>query len=225
MCGRFQLSVKGKVITQRYQLGVYDEIFKPSFNCAPAQLLPIIIWQGTNRLQYFKWGLIPSWASNLSIGNRLINARAETIEEKSSFREAFKSRRCLIPANGFYEWKKDSAKTPYRFFMKDESVFSMAGIWESWRNNLGETVHTFSILTTRPNTLVGKVHQRMPVILNPLDEQAWLQESQTEKLNKLLVPFDASKMEAYPVSKRVNSPSNNDIRLIEPAGRQTTLFK
>jgi len=224
MCGRFQLSVKGKQISERYQLSVYDDTFKPSYNCAPSQLLPVILLQNNRQLHYFKWGLIPFWAKNAAIGNRLINTRAETVEEKPSFRDAFQHRRCLIPANGFFEWEKTGTGKPYRFFMKDESIFSLAGIWESWKNNQGEVIRTFSILTTRPNALVQKVHPRMPVILAPNHEQDWLNETKPEKLKKLLLPFDASKMDAYPVSKRLNNPAINDPGLVAPETGLLNLF-
>lgn len=225
MCGRFQLSVKGKHISERFNVEVFDEMYKPGYNCAPSQNLPVITNTEPGKLSFFKWGLIPFWAKDPKIGFKLINARAESISEKPAFKNAFKKRRCLIPANGFYEWRKDENKTPFRVFLKNEELFAMAGIWETRKDSGGRPVHSFSIITTQANPLVEKIHNRMPVILHPEDEEAWLKENDETGLKKFLVPFEASKMEAYPISKKVNSPANNSPELILPADQnQQGLF-
>lgn len=226
MCGRFQLSVKGRHISERFNVEVFDEFYKPNFNCAPSQKLPVISNAEPGKLSYFKWGLIPFWAKDPKIGYKMINTRAESIVEKPSFRNAFKRRRCLVPANGFYEWKKDQNKSPYRILLKKEELFAMAGIWETWKDGEDNLVHTFSIITTTPNSLMESIHNRMPVILSPQDEEKWLNEDDENLLKDLLKPFDEKSMEAYPISKRVNSPVNNDPDIVLPieAEGQDTLF-
>ncbi len=226
MCGRFQLSVKGKHISERFNVEVFDEMYKPSYNCAPSQELPVITNAEPGKLNFYKWGLIPFWAKDPKIGFRLINARGESLAEKLAFKHAFQKRRCLIPANGFFEWKKDDNKTPFRVFLKNEELFAMAGIWETWKDAEGRPVHSFSIITTNASPLVEKIHDRMPVILHPEDEEAWLKENDPAALKKLLVPFEADKMEVYPVSKKVNSPANDGPEIILPddENRQGLLF-
>ena len=216
MCGRFQLSVKGKHISERFNVEVFDEKYSPSYNCAPSQKLPVITNQEPEKLNYLKWGLVPFWSKDPKIGFKLINARSESILEKPAFKTAFSQRRCLIPANGFYEWKKQGKqKIPYRIFLKTEEIFAMAGIWETWKDAEGLPLQTFSIITTSPNSLMMGIHNRMPVILNKFDEQAWLYEKDVTYLKKLLQPFDSSKMEAYTISEKVNLPLNNGPELIE----------
>lgn len=226
MCGRFQLSVKGKQISERFNVEVFDEFYKPNYNCAPSQKLPVITNSEPHKLGYFKWGLIPFWAKDPKIGNKLINTRAETILDKPSFKNAFKKRRCLIPANGFYEWKKDANKTPYRIFLKRETLFSMAGIWETWKDAEGRAIHSFSIITTQPNALMKQIHNRMPVILDQHNEEDWLNETDEKMLQKLLKPYKPDKMDAFPIASLVNSPVNNTADIIKPvdAERRSTLF-
>jgi putative SOS response-associated peptidase YedK len=205
---------------------VFDEFYKPNYNCAPSQKLPVITNAEKGKLSYFKWGLIPFWAKDPKIGYRLINTRAETITEKPSFKSAFKKRRCLIPANGFYEWRKDENKTPFRITVNEDELFAMAGLWESWKDGEGKKVHTFSIITTTPNSLMESIHDRMPVILHREDEERWLTEEDEPKLLELLKPCDPYLMKAYPISKKVNSPANNGPEIVEPIeiGEQDTLF-
>jgi len=226
MCGRFQISVKGKHISERFNVEVFDEFYKPNYNCAPSQKLPVITNSEPAKLNYYKWGLIPSWAKDPKIGFKLINTRSETILQKPSFKTAFKRRRCLVPANGFYEWTKDKNKIPFRIFLKGEELFSMAGIWETWKDAENRPVHSFSIITTSSNTLMKQIHNRMPVILAPDSENDWLMEENEIKLLKLLVPFDARKMDAYPISKMVNLPANNSSEIILPETyeEENTLF-
>ncbi len=226
MCGRFQLSVKGKQISERFNVEVFDEFYKPNYNCAPSQKLPVITNTEQNKLSYYKWGLVPFWAKDPKIGYKLINARAETILEKPSFNNALKNRRCLVPANGFYEWKKDKNKTPYRIFLKTENIFSMAGIWETWNDAENRPMHTFSIITTEANELIESIHNRMPVILSPEDENNWLNNEDVQSLQKLLIPFDSLKMTTYTVSNKVNSPKNKTEEIILPVeySNENTLF-
>lgn len=226
MCGRFQLSVKGKQISERFNVEVFDEMYKPNYNCAPSQKLPVITNAEPAKLNYFKWGLIPFWAKDPKIGFKMINARSESITEKSAFKNAFKKRRCLVPANGFYEWQKGANKTPFRIFLKSEELFAMAGIWETWKDAEERPVHTFSIITTAPNPLMESIHNRMPIILPRESEEAWLKENDQTVLINLLKPFDEDKMSAYPISKRVNLPANNDEQLVIPVDEpeQGSLF-
>ncbi len=225
MCGRFQISVKGKHISERFNVELFDDMYGPNFNAAPSQKLPVIINQEPQKLNYFKWGLIPFWAKDPSIGFKLINTRAESISEKPSFKNAFAKRRCLIPANGFYEWKKPD-KIPYRIFLKHEELFAFAGIWESWKDAEERTTHTFSIITTSPNTMMKSIHDRMPVILPKEREKDWLEEGNPTVLKEMLVPYDSQLMEAYPISKAVNKPINNGPEIIKEVsgGQQESLF-
>ncbi len=216
MCGRFQLSVKGKQISERFNVEVFDKIYTPNYNCAPSQKLPVITNNQPQSLSYFRWGLIPFWAKDPKFGYRNINTRAETISLKPSFKNAFKKRRCIIPANGFYEWRKDENKTPFRIFLKYEELFGIAGIWESWKDAENSTINSFSLITTEANSLCEDIDNRMPVILKPENEQSWLQENDEESLKKLLVPFSPGKMDAYAISKEVNSPKNNKAEIILP---------
>jgi putative SOS response-associated peptidase YedK len=177
---------------------------------------------GKNRLDFFTWGLIPSWAKDPSIGNRMINARAETLAEKPSFRSAFHRRRCLILADGFYEWRKDDgkSKTPMYIRLEDGSPFAFAGLWELWNAPDGSQVLSCTIITTEPNPLMEKIHNRMPVILPEKAYSLWLQsgEADPNALSELLKPYPAEEMVAYPVSRLVNSPDNDLPAVIEPAG-------
>jgi len=225
MCGRFQLSVKGKEISERFNVEVFDDMYSPSFNCAPSQKLPVITNSNPGELSFFQWGLIPPWAKDPKIGFKLINTRSETIQQKPSFKKAFEQRRCLIPANGFFEWHK-SDKNPFRIFMKDEPIFAMAGIWETWFDAEQRALHTFSIITTEANSTMKHIHSRMPVILSNQHEEAWLKDNNLQHLTKLLKPVDDSMLDMYPVSKKINSPVNNSPELVYPINIETqgTLF-
>ena len=166
-----------------------------------------------------RWGLIPSWAKDLKIGYSTINARAETVDTKPSFRSAFKKRRCLVPADGFYEWQKvDSSKQSYRITLKDEGIFAFAGLWELWKGE--EKIESFTIIVTDANDFLRPIHDRMPVILEPADYDFWLdgEVQSVETLKGLLKPYSSEKMTTYPVSKRVNSPKNDDPACIVAVG-------
>jgi putative SOS response-associated peptidase YedK len=200
MCGRFSLTTTEATLNERFRLAGAPEPYVSRYNCAPTQNLAVIVNEEIRRLRYFRWGLIPHWAKDAKIGAKLINARAETIDEKPSFKNAFKQRRCLVPADGFYEWKTENGKQPFRILLKNKEVFAMAGLWESWKSPEGSVVHSFTIITTAANELMKAVHERMPVILNTEDEEGWLKSSDSNKIS-LLKPFSAAKMEMYPVSK------------------------
>lgn len=217
MCGRFSFALEDALIQERFGVRVRTAIYKARYNCAPTQNLAVITNTSPRALEFFRWGLIPSWAKDPAMGSKLINARGETITEKPSFRNAFKSRRCLVPADSFFEWKRDTIKTPYRILMKSREPFAMAGIWERWLNGEGTPIHTFSIITTSPNELMATIHDRMPVILKREDEQRWLNGDDGHELLSLLKPYPAHEMEAYRISKLVNSPVNDTPAVFTPA--------
>ena len=185
----------------------------PRFNISPTQDVLTVRWEdGRNVGEYMRWGLIPSWAKDMSIGNRAINARAESLAERPIFRTALRRRRCLILADGFYEWTgKCKARQPMRIFLATGEPFAFAGLWESWTNPEGETIHSCTIVTTTPNDLIRTIHHRMPAILPPEHERTWLDNSIEEAaaLGKLLIHYPQETMEAYPVSTLVNSPAND----------------
>jgi putative SOS response-associated peptidase YedK len=220
MCGRYTLRTPVDSLVERLKIDEYPSSILPSYNIAPTQEVAAVVEEDEERkLELFRWGLIPSWAKDPEIGSRMINARGETVSEKPSFRKAFKARRCLILADGFYEWQKiDNGKQPYHVRMKGESPFAFAGLWEIW-NGDGDEVRTCAIITTEANDLMSEIHHRMPVILHPEDYEMWLDPSFEEKepLSALLKPYPDEAMEAYPVSRRVNSPTNDEPGCIEPA--------
>lgn len=217
MCGRFSFSPLAKIIEERFDVKV-DSRHKPRYNCAPSQNLAVISNKNPGELSYYRWGLIPFWAKDKKIGNSMINAKSETVTEKPSFKSAFKRKRCLIPADGFYEWKKISPKEkiPYRITLNDGTLFSLAGLWDSWKDENGEVIDSFTILTTSPNELMAEIHYRMPVILEKKNENIWLYENDIDQLISLLKPLEAEKMTAWPVSKLVNSPANDIPGLYDP---------
>ncbi|MEI6477577.1 MAG: SOS response-associated peptidase family protein [bacterium] len=171
-----------------------------------------------NRLELMKWGLVPVWASDEKIGYKMINARAETVHEKNSFKKSFEKRRCLVPITGYYEWKKvGSGKQPYYFRLREEEYFALAGLTAEWHNKEGKELQTYTIITTAPNPLAAEVHDRMPVILHRKDEAVWLDpEAPLAHLQSLLIPYEAKSMESYPVSEQVGNPRNNTAALISP---------
>ncbi len=220
MCGRYTLATPVGALAEMFGvMGPLPEV-APSYNIAPTQeVAAVLADDGARRLEMLRWGLIPSWADDPGIGSRMINARSETVPEKPSFRRAFKERRCLIPADGFYEWQKtNNGKQPFYVRMKDQNPFTFAGLWESWRDD-GSEVRSCTILTTEANELVGEIHPRMPVILAPEDYDLWLDPDvrEADPLLPLLAPYPADSMEAYPVSSFVNSPSNDEPSCIRPA--------
>ncbi len=221
MCGRFTLTVDPAGLKERYHAS-FPEKFVPRYNISPTQPVMAIPNDGRSAADFFIWGLIPSWAKDPSIGSRMINARGETLGEKPSYRGAYKYKRCLIPADGFYEWQAQPgtrSKTPYFIHMKDGLPFAFAGLWDEWRGADGGQVRTCTIVTTGPNTLMAPIHDRMPVILRPEDYDEWLDPAPRAPatLQHLIAPFPTEQMEAYPVSVLVNSPSNDRAELVRPA--------
>lgn len=220
MCGRFVLTANPEAIQQAFNLDSTPTPFVPRFNIAPTQPVAVITNEDPNALTYHRWGLIPSWAKDIKIGSSLINARAEGIEEKPSFRAAFKRRRCLIPADGFYEWSQQSGKqkTPMFVHLKNREVFAFAGLWETWRSPEGDEIRTCTIITTEPNALIKPLHHRMAVILDKADYTVWLSDDDVPSpvLKSLLRPYAEEQMAVYEVSRMVNSPSNDGPELIEP---------
>ncbi|MGH2538651.1 MAG: SOS response-associated peptidase [Candidatus Promineifilaceae bacterium] len=221
MCGRFTLIAPGEAIADLFQLPAAPEL-APRYNIAPTQPVAAVRVSpqtGERELTHLVWGLIPSWADDPSIGSRMINARSETAAEKPSFRAAFKYRRCLLPADGFYEWQKQNgAKQPMRVQMKDGRPFAMAGLWERWQSPDGSEIESCTILTTEPNDLLEEVHNRMPVILHPADFALWLDPGAQHpgEVQDLLRPYPAAEMRFYPVSTQVNSPHNDTPEVIQP---------
>jgi len=222
MCGRFTLTVSPEELQAAFPDFSIPGDIPPSFNIAPSQPIPVIPNDGENKLDFFLWGLIPSWTKPEKLGKySLINARSETAAEKPSFKASFRRRRCLILADGFYEWSKapsGKSKTPYFFTRKDGNPFAFAGLWDLWTSPEGDPIKSAAILTTSPNQVVKPVHDRMPVILHPEDYPTWLdpREGTREDFQHLLVPFPDELLQAYPVSTYVNSPKNNSPLCIQP---------
>jgi len=221
MCGRFSSSSKPEQIKKEFKVAVEDPaIFKPRYNIAPSQMIPVVLDRTGERIvAQLKWGLVPSWAKDALIGSRMINARAETLMEKPSFREAYKSRRCIIPASGFYEWQRaeKGAKQPFYFYLTNKEVFGFAGLWEEWLDKKSnESLETCTIITTEANDVLKPVHDRMPVILKAADYDEWLdtKEANTDKLQKLLAPYPPDEMSSHAVSRAVNSPTFDSPELI-----------
>lgn len=226
MCGRFTLTQSAETIAEFFEL---DEVprFMPGYNIAPTQPVPTIrASQAKEReFDYLYWGLIPSWSKDPTIGARMINARAETVAEKPSFRTAFKRRRCLIVADGFYEWQKTgSKKQPYYFHLDQHHPFGFAGLWEHWQSPEGDQIQSCTILTTAANDTMRPIHDRMPVILHPQDYDLWLDPTvqSTDGLYSLLRPYPDVEMHHYPVSTKVNRPQNDSSECIVPL-EQTSL--
>jgi putative SOS response-associated peptidase YedK len=219
MCGRFTLRSRLNEWLQSYSVETQLE-WEPRFNMAPSQSIVVIRNDSGDRreLAMLRWGLIPSWANDAKIGNQLINARAETLIAKPSFNQALKSRRCLVLADGFYEWKKSGKnREPYFIHMADERPFVFAGLWERWSKS-SPAVESCTIITTTPNALVADIHDRMPVILPATAAMRWLDphEQDIDRLTSLLVPYTDGPMVAYPVSNVVNSPNHDSIDCIQP---------
>ena len=209
MCGRYSFAVEDALILERFGVRVRTAIYITRYNCAPSQNLAVIANDAPDTLKFFRWGLIPFWAKDGTIGNKLINARAETLIEKPSFKTAFRNRRCLVPATGFFEWKHTPTPIPWHITLKNREPFCFAGLWDKWISADGENIHSFTIITTSPNKLVEQIHNRMPVILHRDDEQRWIAPNPDPSLAELLKPYPSDMMEAWPVSPLVNSPKND----------------
>ncbi|GAC1391882.1 MAG: SOS response-associated peptidase [Candidatus Saccharimonadales bacterium] len=228
MCGRYTLTQTEK-LTERFHVSAQTLDVPPNFNVAPGQQMPVITGDNAARtLDRMKWGLIPSWSKDPKIGYKLINARAETLFEKPMWRSVIRTKRCLIPASGFYEWKRESRagkdiKQPFYIHPKDTELFAFAGVWEMWHDVEGVEWKTYSIITTEPNKEMTRVHNRMPVILHPEDEATWLASSSDNDrgvIETLLRPYEDNGLEMYEVSSDVNVTKNNDNTLIYPLNSQ-----
>ncbi|MBI3918310.1 MAG: SOS response-associated peptidase [Betaproteobacteria bacterium] len=216
MCGRYVTKGEADIEREWNLRRGGGNPFRASFNAAPTQMLPAVRNDpGRGRtLDLLRWGLIPSWSKDPSIGNRLINARAETVATKPAFRAAYKARRCLVPARGCYEWKVTPAgKVPHFITTIDDSLMAFAGLWEHWKPVEGDPIESYTMLTTEPNTFARAIHNRMPVIVEPEDYDEWLTSKDPARL---LVPCSPDRLRAWPVSTRVNSQRNNDAELVLP---------
>ena len=222
MCGRFTLTVDPADLQDAFPQFTFPEKYAPRYNISPTQPILAIANDGKNAADFFIWGLIPSWAKDPSIGTRMINARAETLAEKPSFRAGFKYHRCLILADGFYEWKQQpgmKVKVPHFIRLKSGKPFTIAGLWDTWQSPDGGTVKSATIITTAPNSLMAPIHNRMPVILPPSAYAQWLDSAARtpDSLQNLLTSYPAEKMTAHPVSTLVNSPANDRPEIVARA--------
>jgi putative SOS response-associated peptidase YedK len=224
MCGRFSVVTPVEELIKRFEAQVssdFDGSMFPRFNASPGQMLPVITNEKPDTIVQHKWGLVPFWAKDPAIGFKMINARSETIQEKASFRTSFKKRRCLVLADSFFEWKKTGKdKIPYRIMLKNEEPFAMAGLWEIWKNEKGDEVRTFTIITTSPNKLCEDVHNRMPCILDKKEEKLWIDMQIPEDAAiDMLKSYTEKKMKMYQVSTLVNSAKNNVCEIIQELGK------
>ncbi len=218
MCGRFTLHTSRADLQLAFEGFVFPDEIDPRYNIAPTLDILVVANDGTREVRQARWGLIPGWAKDPKIGNRLINARSETLAQKPAFKDAFRKRRCLVIADGFYEWRKEpeGGKTPIYIQLQDGRPFAFAGLWARWHPDEGEPVTSCTIVTTEPNPLVAPIHNRMPVILPPTAYDLWLDPDtdEPEVLNGLLVPYPAQEMVIRPVTRFVNSVRNEGAECI-----------
>ena len=233
MCGRYRLSRSKQIIEEYFDSAPWDENWTPRYNIAPTQPVPVVRQNPSKpvrQISTMRWGLIPHWARDGSIASTTINAKSKTAATKPAFRDPLKLRRCLIPADGFYEWKRTAtSKQPYCFEVREGELFAFAGLWDGWKDSTGQWIKTCSILTTTPNALTATVHDRMPVILRPDSYGLWLDPGMQDvaAISELLKPYDAGSMRSYPVSARINHVANDDdecSRRIELSLSQNQLF-
>jgi putative SOS response-associated peptidase YedK len=216
MCGRYRLSRRKQIVEEHFDAVSGEEEWAPRYNIAPTQPIPVVRQnpkEPVRELSLVRWGLIPCWAKDASSAARMINARAETVATKPAFRDALRFRRCLVPADGFYEWKRNGkTKQPFCFEVNQGQLFAFAGLWDRWKDAGGNWVETCSILTTAPNAVTSAVHDRMPVILDPDGYDLWLDPGMrnVDAASELLRPCDARLMRCYPVSARINHVANDD---------------
>jgi putative SOS response-associated peptidase YedK len=215
MCGRYNL-YNFKNIKDRFNIDKLDIELHENYNIAPSQLNPVVTRNSPNKIEMMKWGFIPFWAKDENIGFKMINARAETLNEKPAFKKSLEEYRCLVPANGFYEWKETKeGKIPYLIKMKDDSLFSFAGLFSTRTDTEGKDIKSYTIITTSPNELMKNIHNRMPVILSKDDEDIWLDKNtEVDSALKILEPYDGDDLMAYKISSDVNSPRNNNKDLL-----------
>jgi len=222
MCGRFTCSVTTDTIVDEFDIDEVKGNIQPSYNIAPGQNIAAIIEDKSRRLGLLKWGLIPGWAKDPKIGNRMINARAETLPEKPSFKELLPRKRCLIVADGFFEWKSDGEQNrPMYVFMRNQRPFAFAALWDIWTSPEGNKIPTCTIITTKPNDTLKNIHNRMPVILPKKHIGLWLDRRRQDKneILPLLKPYPGEEMDFYEVSKSVNSPENDSAEIIKKLGK------
>ncbi len=220
MCGRFSLTEQIETLSLRFKFAVSDISYKPRYNIAPSQQAVVVVQEETRVLKSMRWGLIPAWAKDKKLGYKMINARAETISTKPSYKRLFLSRRCLVLADGYYEWQANNSKQPkipFRITIKSKEPFAFAGIYDIW-NHAQEEVYSFSIVTTQANHKLRDIHNRMPVVLQEEQESQWLAPdvSDISSLEKILQSTDTNLFEAYRVSTVVNSPKNDTPACVEP---------
>jgi len=233
MCGRYRLSRRKQIIEEYFDAADWQDDWSPRYNIAPSQPVPVIRQhpkEPVRQVSTMRWGLIPNWAKDPAIATRMINAKSETAATKPAFREPLRLCRCLIPADAFYEWQRTAAsKQPFCFEVKEGELFAFAGLWDGWKDLGGQWIKTGSILTTTPNAVTARVHERMPVILRPDDYDVWLDPGMqnVSTISELLKPFAPSLMRCYPVSTRINHVANDDdecSRPVEIAHNQNSLF-
>ena len=227
MCNRYRLTHSKQYLTERFQ-ATSDEIEdRPRYNIAPTQQVLTVRKEQGKKVRHFttmRWGLIPSWAKDMSIGNRTLNARSETVTTTPAFRGSILTKRCLIPADGFYEWRKmGSMKQPYCFEVGEAEVFALAGLWDRWTSPDAEIIESCTILTTTPNSLVADLHDRMPVIVAPDKYDLWLDPDVTDfqAIRDVLKPYDAELMRLYPVNRKLNNSTNDDAEAASPVTLDT----
>jgi putative SOS response-associated peptidase YedK len=233
MCGRYRLSRRKQLVEEYFDCDPWEDDWNPRYNIAPTQPVPVIRQhpkQPVRQVSTMRWGFIPHWAKDASSAASAINARSETAAAKPAFRDPIRFRRCLIPADGFYEWaRKGPLKQPFCFELNDGELFGFAGLWDGWKDSSGEWTRTCSILTTTPNAVTSYVHDRMPVILAPDRYDLWLDPGMQNvaAISELLKPYDARLMRSYPVSSRINHVANDDeecSRPVEVVETQDRLF-
>jgi putative SOS response-associated peptidase YedK len=233
VCGRYRLSRRKQIIEEYFETADWQEDWSPRYNIAPTQPIPVIRQhpkEPVRQISTMRWGLIPHWARDASIASSTINAKSETAAEKPAFRDPMKFRRCLIPADGFYEWKRTATiKQPYCFEVNKGELFAFAGLWDGWKNAEGQWIKSCTILTTTPNAMTSAVHDRMPVIFDRESYDLWLDPGMTnvQVVSDLLKPYEAQLMRCYPVSSRINHVANDDgecSERVELAEAQNRLF-
>ena len=228
MCGRFSLIADLQELGERFGFDPGGLTHPPRYNAAPTQPVLAVMNGEERRAEHLRWGLIPSWAKDAQMGSRMINARAETLAERPAFRAAFARRRCLVLADGFYEWRRSgNSRIPMRIVMKSREPFAFAGLWDTWQDPEGEVVRSCTIITTEPNELLQPIHDRMPVILAEGAESLWLDDDLRDPLalGSLLTPYPDGALEAYRVSALVNRPSNDGPEVIVPEGEEAPPFQ
>jgi putative SOS response-associated peptidase YedK len=233
MCGRSSLTKTEKELEARFKATFYSDDLErynplPNYNVAPTNMHPVIINKDISHINVYKWGLIPSWAKDGKVGYNMINARVESLLEKPAFKQLVDKKRCIIPMDGFYEWKKTGKeKQPYRIFTRDNEIFGVAGLYDEWKNPSGITIHSYTIITLEANEFMRPIHDRMPAILGNEAEQLWLDDTlPTKDLLALLIKYESDKMDCYPVSPKVGNVKEKGKDLIEPIQLtvQTSLF-